>query len=144
MLPGMPRFLLPLLAGCASTYAYAFHTDTPIDDDDVRAAVVIDATSQAVQLELTNKTDEVLQVDWTAIALTRATGTPAPLHPIADLGWIAPGATQTAELFPLVLPRHDPVALADDGRRFQLQLPVIVRREPKTYRITLTARVREI
>ena len=154
MVSGMPRPLLSLalLTGCASTYAYTFqapgarHTPDGFDtleDADVRAAVRVDAAGQAVRLDITNKTDQVLEVGWADISLARADGAAAPLRPLADLGWIGPGATQTADLLPLVLPRRDDAARRDDGRTFRLSVPMIVRREPKTYRVQLVAKVEE-
>ena len=133
--------LFALLAGCASTYAYSFHTDHIPDDADVRAAVRVDAPGQVVHVDVTNKTDQVLAVAWADIALVREDGSRASLRPIADLGWIAPGETRTADLLPLVLPRHDDAALADRGRVFRLDIPMTVRHEPKLYRVDLVAQV---
>jgi hypothetical protein len=143
MVAWMPRFLLPLVfAGCASTYAYTFHSDHT-DDADVTAAVRVDAPGQTVRLDVTNKTDQVLAVDWAKIWLTRADGSNAFLHPATDLGWLAPGETRTADLLPLVLPRHDDVAApADNGRTFRLHIPMTVRHEPRVYRVDLVAQVK--
>ena len=70
-LSGMPRSLLSLalLAGCAGTYIYSFRVEARPDDTDLAAAVDVDAGDQAVHLALTNRTDQVMQVDWAAIAL---------------------------------------------------------------------------
>ena len=130
-----------LLAGCTSTYAYTFHVDGTTDDGDVAADVRVDAASQVVHLGLTNKTDQVMQVEWSEIAIVRADGHGTELHPDADLGWLQPGATLSANLFPLAFPRHARAALADDNGKFELRVPVIVRREQKVYRYHLTAHV---
>ena len=61
-----------------------------------------------------------------------------------DLGWLPPGVTLAARLFPLALPHSGSAALANQGRRFQLNVPVIVRREAKVYHFTLAAHVREL
>lgn len=145
------------LAGCASHYEYTFHLTEPgvhpaaapgepevLEDADVKAGIVVDGVAEAVVLDLTNKTDQVLQVEWAEISITRPDGTATTLRPDADLGWIQPGAKLAARLFPIALPHAGGPALANQGRRFQLNVPVIVRREAKVYRFTLTAHVREL
>jgi len=92
---------------------------------------------------VTNKTDQVLQVAWAEISITRPDGTGTALRPDVDLGWLPPGVTLAARLFPIALPHSGSAALANQGRRFQLNVPVIVRREAKVYNFTLTAHVRE-
>jgi hypothetical protein len=142
----MKRGLLcvSLLAGCASQYAYTFRVDPPVEDTDLRAQIVVDTIANDVALDLTNKTDQVLQVEWAKIAITDTRGRVAPLRPDVDLGWIQPGATVAAKLFPLALPRKGDEAAAYDGQHFDLTVPVIVRREPKQYHYSLVAHVREL
>ena len=141
------------MVGCSSTYAYTFHVADgkpaapggleTVEDADMKAEIVVDAASQAVRLDLTNKTDDVVQVEWAAIAFVRKDGRGMQLHPDVDLGWIKPGATQSARLFPLAFPRHAHAALDDDNQTFELRVPMIVRHEDKTYRYALTAHVRK-
>lgn len=152
----VPALALALaLSGCAPRYAYSFHVVDPgarvaavagqpdvVEDADVRAALVVDPGAGAIRLDLTNKTDAVLQVEWAAIAVTRPDGTSATLRPETDLGWIQPGATAAATLVPFVLPRTGDAALANEGRPFQLAIPMIVRRESKVFHVTLAAHVR--
>jgi hypothetical protein len=137
---------LVLLAcvGCASQYAYTFHVNEPVEDNDLKAAIVVDTVADDVTLELTNKTDAVLQVDWASTAITGKRGRVSQLRPDVDLGWIRPGATVTARLFPLALPRKGDEAAAYEGQRFDLMVPVIVRRESKQYHYALVAHVREL
>jgi hypothetical protein len=144
------------LVGCASRYDYTFHLTDPgvhpagapgeremLEDADVKAEILVDGEAEAVLLDVTNKTDQVLQVEWAEISFTRPDGTWTTLRPDVDLGWLQPGAMLAARLFPLGLPHSGSAAAANQGRRFQLNVPVIVRREAKAYHFTLTAHVRE-
>lgn len=143
-----------LTAGCATQYAYTFEVSNPgakrsapntpdiIDDADLMAEVLVDTVADAIQLALTNKTDQVLQVDWANVALTRPGGAATMLRPDTDLGWIAPGAHVVARLFPFALPRKGDAAAANNGQTFQLAVPTTVRREAKVFRYTLVAHVR--
>lgn len=141
MVRHMVRWLvgLSLITGCATRYAYTFRSEAPIADGDVHADVVVDPDAAAVMLHLTNTTDEVVQVDWANITFDGRA-----LRPATDLGWIRPGATATAALVPLALPRTGAAAAAYEGRRFDLTVPVIVRREPRQYHYALFAHVREL
>jgi hypothetical protein len=148
-------------AGCAKKYAYTFHVTDPgvhasskagepdmIEDADVKAEILVDATTQAILLNVTNKTDQVLQVGWGDISLTRGAATPTAtsttLRPDMDLGWLQPGANVVARLFPMALPRSGDAAAAYEGLRFELSVPMVVRREAKTYHYALAAHVREL
>jgi len=139
-------FVLLAFAGCATQYAYDFHLTDPatVEDHDVSAQIRIDVVAAAVLLELTNKTDEVLEVEWAAITLTRSDGTVTSLRPDVDLGWIQPHATVATRLFAIALPRSGRKAAAYEGQRFDLNLPAVVRREPKLYHYTLSAHVRQL
>src|SRR5262249_35825677 len=86
-----------LVTGCATPYATTVRWVDPDlhvaadggevrEDADVAAALRVDGA--AVLLDLTNKTDEVLQVDWSGISLSRPDGLRAALRPDVDLGWI--------------------------------------------------------
>lgn len=137
--------VLAILAGCASEYAYTFHVTEPAaGDPDVAATVLVDAATQSIQLDLLNRTDQVVQVQWTAIALTRPDGKTTALHPDADLGWIEPGRQMRATLLPLALPHRGDAAAHYQGQRFELDVPVIVRREPRVLHFTLASTVREL
>jgi hypothetical protein len=147
---------LVALVGCASHYDYTFHLTEPgvhpaskpgdpemLEDADVKAEVLVDGVAEAVLLDVTNKTDQVLQVGWAEISMTHPDGTGTTLRPDVDLGWVQPGAKLAARLFPLALPHTGSAAAANRGRRFQLHVPVIVRREAKVYHFTFIAYVRE-
>jgi hypothetical protein len=153
------RLLLSLLlaSACATHYAYTFHDADPgaqlatapnqpdqVADADLAAELVVDADAGALSLALTNKTDQVLQVDWANIALTAPDGTVATLRPDADLGWLQPSARTTARLVPFALPRTGSAAAANDNQTFRIAVPAIVRREPKLYRYNLVAHVRAL
>ena len=92
-------FVLLAFAGCATQYAYDFHLTDPgvhpavkmrgaemVEDQDVCAAILVDVAAAAILVEITNKTDEVLQVEWAETTLTRSNGTVTSLRPDVDLG----------------------------------------------------------
>ncbi len=135
--------VLAACAGCAPHYAYTFDR-VPVPDPDVGAELAVDPATATLALALTNHTGDVVQVGWTDIALAGANGHPLPLHPDADLGWIPAGATLSARLFPLALPREGDAAAAYEGRHLELTVPVIVRREPRQIHYTLVAHVRRL
>ena len=134
-------------AGCAAPYAYRFDLADPgarytgrsgardsVDDADLGATMLLDpARTAAVLLEVTNKTTEVLQIDWAQITLRHADGSVSSLRPDGDLGWILPGRVQAAWLSPFVLPRQGPAAAAYDGQVLELVVPMTVRRDAKVY-----------
>jgi hypothetical protein len=134
-------------AGCAAPYAYRFDLTDPgarftgrsgardsVEDADVRVVIEPDPTGvAAVLLEVTNKTAELLQIDWAQIELRHADGTVSSLRPDGDLGWILPGRQQAAWLSPFVLPQQGPAAAAYDGQRLELVVPMTVRREARAY-----------
>jgi hypothetical protein len=129
---------LATCAGCATPYAYHFQlAETPVPAGDtfedalVKARLRVDG--DAIKLDLTNKTDEVMQVQWSKIKLDRGDGTTTALHAAADLGWITPGASAQADLVPVAFPHEGDAALAYQNRRIELAVPVIAKREPSTY-----------
>jgi hypothetical protein len=149
---------LLVLASCATPYAYQF---VPLDggaardsalagcpmseDADVRAELRLDpAGERAIFIEIGNQTDQLMQVEWTESTLSRADGLVTRLRPDEDIGWIEPGRKQSARLIPFALPPSGDAALALDGQRFQLEVPILVRRERRTYCYGFVARVREI
>jgi hypothetical protein len=144
-------------AGCATPYAYDFHLTDPgvrapatpggaeaVEDADVRAEIFVDVAAGAVLLNVTNKTDQVLQIQWAAITLTRSDGNVASLRPDVDLGWLQPQATIAARLVVIALPHSGSEAAAYEGRSFQLNVPAVVRRQSRLYHYALTAHVREL
>lgn len=151
--------LVALLAstGCATPYVYDFHLTDPgvrppailggaeaIEDADVTAEIFVDVAAGAVLLNVTNKTDQVLQIQWAAITLTSGDGSVTSLRPNVDLGWLQPQATVVARLFAIALPHSGSEATAYEGRRFQLNVPAVVRRQSKLYHYALTAHVRKL
>ena len=159
--PGLATALggaLCLSLGCATQYAYSFHLANSAtapassaggrevtEDADLRAELLIDpAGAEAVLCDLTNKTDQVLQVDWAHLAVIHAGGSVTSLRPDVDLGWIQPGAKLAARLTPFVLPRSGSAAAAYEGQQLELDVPVIVRRERRLYRYAFTAHVRKL
>jgi len=144
--PFVPAVALLCATGCATPYAYRFEASPPSDgSDDVETRVEVDpAGAKAVTLHVTNKTDEPLQVSWAKISIAGPDGKLVALRPDADLGWLEPGASQTAKLGPFTLPTAGDPALAYDGQHFELRVPMIVRREPKLVRCPLAVHVEPI
>ena len=148
--------LVLALASCATPYAYRFSLEKQravsserpdgrvvVDDADVRAALLLDPTGErAVLLSLTNKTDQLVQVEWTRISIADSGGSPITLHPDVELGWIAPGATASARLIPFALPLSGDAAARYQGRRFELVIPMIVRTEPEVFHYAFVAQVK--
>ncbi|HEY6036824.1 MAG TPA: hypothetical protein VIV58_21245 [Kofleriaceae bacterium] len=133
------RYLvLAAVTGCATPYAYHFQlveapaqTGDTFEDAIVKARLRVDG--DAIELEVTNKTSELLQVEWSKIQLDRGDGTTAALHAATDLGWIQPGGNARADLVPVAFPHEGDAALAYQHRRIELAVPVIANREPSTY-----------
>jgi hypothetical protein len=144
------------LASCATPYAYRFNLEKQravsserpdgrvvVDDADVRAALLLDPTgARAVLLSLTNKTDQLAQVEWTRISIADSGGGPIPLRPDVELGWIPPGGTVSARLIPFALPPSGDAAARYQGRRFELAIPMIVRTEPRVFQYAFVAQVK--
>jgi hypothetical protein len=140
-------------AACATPYAYSFHLSDEgsphasepggwevREDANVRVELLVDPTGQrAILVEVANKTDQVLQVQWTKVTMTRSDGLRTTPRPDVDLGWIKPGEAQVARLIPFALPPSGSAALALQGQRFELEIPMIVRHESKSYRYALSA-----
>ena len=141
-------------AGCATPYAYRFDLTDPraheagrpgvrdtIDDPDVSVAIELEPLgAAAVLLEVTNKTDQVLQVDWAQIAMLHPNAAVSSLRPDRDLGWVLPGTKQAAWLSPFVLPTQGVAAAAYNGQQLELVVPMTVRREARVYRYHFVVR----
>jgi hypothetical protein len=140
------RLLLVTLAGCATPYAYHFQlAESPAPGDTFEDAVVkarLRVEGDAIELDLTNKTDEVMQVAWSKVKLDRGDGTTTALHAAKDLGWITPGASARADLVPVAFPHEGDAALAYQNRNIELSVPVIANREPSTYRFHFVVSVK--
>ena len=145
----------PLASGCAAHYRYTFHLTDPgakpeadgdgYEDADLAARLSVDpGAPQALALTLTNKTDQVAQVQWAEVKLGEPDGSVTSPRPEQDLGWMAPGASETARLIPFAVPDRGAPAAAMEGKVFTLELPMIVRREPKKWTLHLVAHVEEI
>jgi hypothetical protein len=138
----MRALLLLVLAatGCATPYAYHFETSDRGDHGDAIAAQ-LHVADDAIELDVTNHTSDVVQVEWNKIVLDRGDGTTTRLHPASDLGWIQPGTTAAAQLVPVAFPHTGSPAAAYEGRHLELAVPMIVQREPKTYRFHVVVHV---
>jgi hypothetical protein len=101
MIPWSTVCVLFAFGACARPYAYTFLVTEPaardapggaqiIADADVEAQILVDANADAVHLEVTNKTEQVLQIEWAAIAIHGPDGRTTTLRPDVDLGWVEP------------------------------------------------------
>ena len=131
------------LASCTTTYAYRFDVvdhgsgsaADGFEDDAIKANLKLAA--DAVELDVTNKTSDVLQVEWNKIVLDRGDGTTTRLRPASDIGWVQPGNTAVAQLVPVAFPASGSAAAQYDGRKLELAVPMLVNREAKTYRFSV-------
>lgn len=154
------RWTIPLLgllclAGCATNYRYRFQLTNKaahlagapgerdsLEDNQVKAEIQVGG--DAILLDLTNKTSEVLQVEWSRIVLDRGDGTRTSPRPDVDLGWIAPGAKVSARLVPFVVPHSGKAALAYQQRHLELSVPLVVLRQSIVYRFQFVTQVQAL
>jgi hypothetical protein len=150
---------LAALSGCGPTnYAYSFDLTDPgarniqrpgqrdsIEDADVRAEILVDPTSfQAILLDITNKTDQLLSVNWNGVSVIGPDGSQTPLHPDSAAPTVEPGARLVSRLVPFVLPAQGPAAAAYNNATFELVVPMLVRGTPREYRYHLRAQTHTI
>jgi hypothetical protein len=156
------RNLIPLVlavGGCAAgNYAYSFDLTNPgahnltkpgerdtLEDADVKAEILVDPTSfQAILLDVTNKTEVPLQVQWDQISMVAPDHTQMPLHPDGGLGAVEPTARVTARLVSFTLPSQGEAAKAYDNTDWQLVVPMLVRGSPTEKRYTMHARTNKL
>jgi hypothetical protein len=152
-------FVGVLAAGCAPTnYYYNFDLTDPgaqnlskpgqrdtLEDDSIKAEILVDPTTfQAISFDVTNKTSQIVEVQWTQINMIGPDGSTIPVHPDADLGWIQPGTRMAARLVPFSLPPSGSAAAAYDGQTFQLQVPMVVGGQPKVYQYHLIVHMQKL
>ena len=139
--------------GCDSHFAYHFQLTDPgaqaatdggsaLEDPDCKAEIQF--IHDAAVFKLTNKTDEVLQVEWAQITLDLGGGIVDTPRPDVDLGWVAPGATITARLVPIALPQTLVGVSRFRNGHVELDVPVIVRHEARTFHFHFATSVREL
>jgi len=141
---GILASCLLCFSGCATRYAYRFDLERPEEagDVDAVAAAAADPTgARLITLTVTNRTAAPLAVDWTRISVMGPDGRARALRPDTDLGWVPAGATQIARLSPFTLPEYGDEALAHEGARFVLEVPMRPNGELKVYRIHFGAHV---
>jgi hypothetical protein len=151
--------LLLACAGCApATYLYSFDLTDPgaknypdsrrpdaLEDTDVKAEVRADPTEfKAVALDVTNKTEVPLQVQWEAISMIGPGGGQMVLRPSAPLGYVEPGAKLSALLLPFELPSVGSAAKAYDETNFEMVVPMVVRGVLREYHYHLHVKLQKI
>lgn len=111
-----------------------------IEDADVKSEIVVDPTSwQAILLDITNKTDQTLQVYWSNISIIGPDGSQQSIRAYGPLGQIEPRAKVVVHLLPFSLPAIDPAAQAYNNARYELVVPMNVRGQTREYRYHLVA-----
>lgn len=162
MVPRMRRLLMPILLGlsaCApSSYVYSFDLSDPgaknltkpgerdvLEDPDLRTEILVDPTSfQAIALDITNKTDAPVAVNWAGIYVITPDHTQQWLKPDAPQTEVASHVKATARLIPFSLPAAGPGAAVYDNSTFELVIPMTVRGQGRDYRLHLLARVKKL
>jgi hypothetical protein len=147
------------MAGCApANYLYSFDLTDPgavnykdsrrpdvIEDGDVKAEVRLDPTEfKAVAFDVTNKTDQPLQVMWEQISIISPDGNQRAVRPQAPLAAIEPGARISAVLVPFELPSVGAAAKSFDNTTFEMVAPMVVRGQPHEYRYHLHVTLKKL
>jgi hypothetical protein len=157
----MRKLLLTALlaVGCApANYYYSFDLTDPgaqnlnkpgqrdtLEDADIKAEMLVDPTTfQAVALDVTNKTNQTVQVQWSQIVIVAPDGSQVALHPDTQLGWVEPGLKVAARLVPFVLPASGPEAAAYDNAKFELDVPMVIRGTPKLYQFHMIVHMQKL
>ncbi len=143
-------------AGCGpSNYAYRFDIADPgahntqrngerdtIEDADIRAEILADPGSfQAILLDITNKTNDIIQINWNGIVLVDPFGAQTALRPDTQETAVEPNGRVVSRLLPFVLPTRGSAASQYDNQVFELVVPMLVRGQPREYRWHLQAHV---
>jgi hypothetical protein len=146
-----------VVAACApASYYYNFditdpgaanqakpHTRDSIEDSDVKTEILVDPTNfQSILIVLTNKTDQMLGVAWDQITIINPDGVATNVRPDMQLNMgVQAGTKLMARLVPFSLPEQGPAAAANDGAKFVLVIPMVVRGANKEYRYHLISQV---
>jgi len=140
--------------GCSTAnYYYSFDLSDPgarnitkpgeraaLEDSDVKSEILVDATSfKAILLDLTNKTDQPLGVQWDQIVMTGPDQVARPLRPDTSLNAVDAGRKVVARLVPFQLPSQGGAAANLDQAHFELDVPLTIRGAPKMYRYHFVA-----
>jgi hypothetical protein len=149
-----------VVAACAPTsYYYNFDITDPgamnkskpherdaIEDGDVRTELLVDPTNfQSILMVVSNKTDQMLSVAWDQISIIDPNGVATSLRPDIQMNLGVPAATKLmARLVPFSLPESGPAAAANDGAKYVLVVPMVIRGANKEYRFHLIAQVAKI
>jgi hypothetical protein len=146
--------LLLAASGCVPPkYYYNFDVTDPgaknltrpgerdvLENPDLKAEILVDPTSfQSILLIITNTTSEPLSVEWHQIAVIGPDRVERPLRPDVGVGRIEPFTKARARLIPFELPDMGNAAASFDGQAFELVVPLVVRGQPKDFRIHLLA-----
>ncbi|MDP1828081.1 MAG: hypothetical protein Q8L48_32700 [Archangium sp.] len=152
----MRMLLAVLLVTCAcapAKYFYNFDITDPgaknqtrpgerdvLDDPDLKAELLADPTNfQAILLIITNTTAEPMTVNWHQVTVIGPDRVARPLRPDSRVGAVEPYTKVRARLIPFELPDVGNAAASYDQQPFELVVPLVVRGQPRDFRIHLLA-----
>ena len=149
---------LPLCACAPANYVYNFDLSDPgarnlsrpgerdvLEDADLKTEILVDPTSfQAIALDVTNKTNAPIQINWAGIYVITPDHTQQWLKPDSMQSEIASNVRATTRLIPFTLPPSGPGAAVYDNSTFELVIPMTVRGLPRDYRMHLLAKVKKL
>jgi hypothetical protein len=151
--------LLALVPGCGvSNYVFRFDITEPgahntqrandrdwIEDADVRVEILADpASQQDVLVDVVNKTNDMMMVDWNNVVIITPEGNQVQLRPDVMQGPIQPSARATARLITFILPTRGSAASQYDNQIFEIVIPIQVRGQLREYRYHLQAHASSI
>jgi hypothetical protein len=155
----MRTILFVFLVGCApATYLYDFDLTDPgaqnfkdfrrpdvMEDADLKVEIRADPTEfKAVALDITNKTDAPLMVQWGQISIVGPDHEQRPLRPNSGVGSIEPMAKVSTVLVPFELPQIGGAAKFYDDTDFELVVPMVVRGMMREARYHLHVKLKKI
>jgi hypothetical protein len=142
----MRKLFLLMLLGCAPNhYLFDFDLTDPgaqnfkdfrrpdaLEDADVKVEIRADPTEfKAVAVDITNKTDQPVNVNWGGIFIVGPDQEQRRLNSNAMMSEIEPGAKVSLVLTPFELPSVGSAAKFYDNSDFQFVLPLVVRGQPR-------------
>ena len=116
-----------------------------LSDPDLKAEVLVDPTSfQAILLIITNTTAEPMMVQWHQIGVIGPDRVMRSLRPDVGVGNIEPYTKARVRLIPFELPDVGNAAASYDGQAFELVVPLLVRNQPREFRVHLLAHAEKL
>jgi hypothetical protein len=146
-------------SACApASYYYSFDLTNPgaqnlskpgqrdtLEDDSVKSEILVDPTTfQAIALDVTNKTNQMMDVQWDQIRMTGPDGIAVQLQVDQPQGMVQPGRKVAVRLIPFALPATGSAAAGFDKTHFELDVPMVVNGQPKTYQFQMIVHMQKL